>query len=201
MLGLWIEQTEGAKFWLSVMNELKARGVDDILIAVVGGLKAFPDAIGAVFPQATFQTCLVHLIRRSLAYVSYKERRALAGALKTIYRAPTESAAQDALEALEAGAWAQKYPAIIRARPTGGTGSRRGRMGCTGVRGQPLGRAKRCPHAPQPARTPQHAFGTRARARPHEPCRQGEDFLMSMRRNRYFRFRRSAPLGSYGALH
>ena len=114
VLGLWIEQTEGAKFWLSVMNELKARGVSDVLIAVVDGLKGFPDAIEAVFPQATVQTCLVHLIRRSLAYVSYKERRALAAALKTIYRAPTEAAAQGTLEALEAGAWGQKYPAIMR---------------------------------------------------------------------------------------
>ena len=86
----------------------------DVLIAVVDGLKGFPDAIEAVFPQATVQTCLVHLIRRSLAYVSYKERRALAAALKTIYRAPTEAAAQGALEALEAGAWGQKYPAIMR---------------------------------------------------------------------------------------
>ena len=81
------------------MNELKTRGVGDVLIAVVDGLKGFPDAIEAVFPQATVQTCLVHLIRRSLAYVSYKERRALAAALKTIYRAPTEAAAQTALEA------------------------------------------------------------------------------------------------------
>ena len=97
VLGLWIEQTEGAKFWLSVMNELKTRGVGDVLIAVVDGLKGFPDAVEAVFPQATVQTCLVHLIRRSLAYVSYKERRALAAALKTIYRAPTEAAAQGAL--------------------------------------------------------------------------------------------------------
>ncbi len=106
-LGLWIEQTEGAKFWLSVMNELKARGVADVLIAVVDGLKGFPDAIEAAFPQATVQTCIVHLIRRSLAYVSYKERRPLAAALKTIYRAPTEAAAA-ALDALEAGPWGEK---------------------------------------------------------------------------------------------
>ena len=111
VLGLWIEQSEGAKFWLSVMNELKARGVGDVLIAVVDGLKGFPDAIEAVFPQATVQTCLVHLIRRSLAHVSYKERRPLAAALKTIYRAPTEAAAEAALDALEAGSWGEKYPA------------------------------------------------------------------------------------------
>ena len=102
VLGLWIEQTEGAKFWLSVMNELKARGVADVLIAVVDGLKGFPGAIEAVFPQATVQTCIVHIIRRSLAYASYKERRGLAAALKTIYRAPTQAAAEAALEAFEA---------------------------------------------------------------------------------------------------
>ena len=114
VLGLWIEQTEGAKFWLSVMNELKTRGVADVLIAVVDGLKGFPEAIEAVFPQATVQTCIVHLIRRSLAYASYKERRALAGALKTVYRAPTQAAAEEALDAFEAGPWGQKYPAITR---------------------------------------------------------------------------------------
>ena len=110
VLGLWIEQTEGAKFWLSVMNELKARGVADVLIAVVDGLKGFPEAIEAAFPQATVQSCIVHLIRRSLAYASYKERRALAAALKTIYRAPTQGAAEAALDALEAGPWGEKYP-------------------------------------------------------------------------------------------
>ena len=114
VLGLWIEQTEGAKFWLSVMNELKTRGVADVLIAVVDGLKGFPDAIEAVFPQATVQTCIVHLIRRSLAYASYKERRPLAAALKTIYRAPTAAAAEAALDALEAGPWGEKYPAIVK---------------------------------------------------------------------------------------
>ncbi|MYA41952.1 MAG: IS256 family transposase [Gemmatimonadetes bacterium] len=114
VLGLWIAQTEGAKFWLSVMNELKARGVMDVLIAVVDGLRGFPDAIEAVFPQATVQTCIMHLIRRSLAYASYRERRPLAAALKTVYRAPTEAAAETALAALEAGPWGKKYPAIAR---------------------------------------------------------------------------------------
>lgn len=114
VLGLWIEQTEGAKFWLSVMNELKARGVADVLIAVVDGLKGFPDAIEAVFPEAAVQTCIVHLIRRSLAYASYKERRPLAAALKAIYRAPTEAAAAEALDAFEAGPWGEKYPMIVR---------------------------------------------------------------------------------------
>jgi len=87
ILGLWIEQTEGAKFWLRVMNELKNRGVEDILIAVVDGLKGFPEAITAVFPQTQVQTCIVHLIRNSLDFVSYKDRKPVATALKQIYRA------------------------------------------------------------------------------------------------------------------
>ena len=87
ILGLWIEQTEGAKFWLRVMNELKSRGVEDVLIAIVDGLKGFPEAITAVFPQAQVQTCVVHLIRHSLAFVSYKDRKAVAAALKQIYKA------------------------------------------------------------------------------------------------------------------
>ena len=110
VLGLWIEQTEGAKFWLSVMNELRARGVTDVLIAVVDGLKGFPEAIEAVYPEATVQTCIVHLIRRSLAYASYQERRELAAALKTIYRAPTQAAAEAALDAFEAGPWGAQVP-------------------------------------------------------------------------------------------
>jgi putative transposase len=86
-LGLWIETSEGAKFWLRVMNELKNRGGGDILIAVVDDLKGFPEAINAVFPQTTVPTCIVHLIRNSMEFTSYKERKAIAGALKTIYRA------------------------------------------------------------------------------------------------------------------
>ena len=82
ILGLWLEQNEGAKFWLRVMNELRNRGVEDILIAVVDGLKGFPDAIQAVFPDATVQTCIVHLLRQSLDFVSYKDRKAVAAALK-----------------------------------------------------------------------------------------------------------------------
>ena len=87
VLGLWIEQTEGAKFWLKVVNELKARGVNDILIAVVDGLKGFPEAITSVFPQTMVQTCIVHLIRNSLAFVSWKDRKAILPAIKAIYRA------------------------------------------------------------------------------------------------------------------
>jgi putative transposase len=112
ILGLWIEQTEGAKFWLRVMTELKNRGVEDILIAVVDGLKGFPDAITAVFPQAQVQTCIVHLIRRSLDCVSYKDRRAVAAALKEIYRAKDADAGAVALDAFAAGSWGLKYPAI-----------------------------------------------------------------------------------------
>lgn len=85
ILGLWIEQTEGAKFWLKVMNELKARGTGDILIAVVDGLKGFPDAITSVFPDTVVQTCIVHLIRYSMQFASWKERKALAKALRPIH--------------------------------------------------------------------------------------------------------------------
>src|ERR1700712_1617360 len=112
ILGLWLEQNEGAKFWLRVMNELKNRGVDDVLLAVVDGLKGFPEAITAVFPEATVQTCIVHLLRGSLDFVSYKDRKIVAAALKDIYRAIDASAAEAALGAFEAGFWGQKYPAI-----------------------------------------------------------------------------------------
>jgi putative transposase len=114
VLGLWIEQTEGAKFWLRVMNELKDRGVEDILIAVVDGLKGFPEAIAAVFPKAQVQACIVHLIRSSLDYVSYKDRKAVAAALKEVYRARTAEAGQAALEAFDAGPWGRKYPVIAQ---------------------------------------------------------------------------------------
>ncbi len=113
ILGLWIEQTEGAKFWLRVMAELKNRGVEDVLIAVVDGLKGFPDAIAAVFPQAQVQTCIVHLIRNSLDFVSYKDRRAVAAALKEIYKAKDATAGAEALDAFAAGEWGRKYPAIV----------------------------------------------------------------------------------------
>lgn len=112
VLGLWLEQNEGAKFWLRVMNELKNRGVEDLLIAVVDGLKGFPDAICAVFPEATVQTCIVHLLRNSLDFVSYKDRKLVATALKDIYRAIDAASAEAALSAFEAGPWGQKYPAI-----------------------------------------------------------------------------------------
>ena len=112
VLGMWLEQNEGAKFWLRVMNELRNRGVEDILIAVVDGLKGFPDAINAAFPETTVQTCIVHLLRQSLDFVSYKDRKPIATALKDIYRAVDTVAAAAALTAFEDGPWGQKYPAI-----------------------------------------------------------------------------------------
>jgi putative transposase len=112
ILGLWLEQNEGAKFWLRVMNELRNRGVEDVLLAVVDGLKGFPEAITAVFPDATVQTCIVHLLRHSLDFVSYKDRKAVAAELKGIYRAIDAEAGAAALTAFEAGAWGAKYSAI-----------------------------------------------------------------------------------------
>ena len=112
ILGLWLEQNEGAKFWLRVMNELRNRGVEDVLIAVVDGLKGFPEAILAVFPEATIQTCVVHLLRHSLDFVSYKDRKAVAAALKDIYRAVDAAAGEAALAAFDAGPWGRRYPAI-----------------------------------------------------------------------------------------
>ena len=111
ILGQWIEQSEGAKFWLKVMNDLKARGVEDILIAVVDGLKGFPEAIGAAFPQTVVQTCIVHLIRNSLAFVSWKDRKTVMPDIKAIYKAQNEEMALKRLEEFEAK-WSKRYPAI-----------------------------------------------------------------------------------------
>jgi len=114
ILGIWIEQTEGAKFWLRVMNELKNRGIADILIAVVDGLKGFPEAINAVFPQTVVQACIVHLIRHSLEFVSWKDRKPMVPALRAIYRAKDAEAGLKALEDFEASFWGQRYPAITQ---------------------------------------------------------------------------------------
>ena len=114
VLGIWIEQTEGAKFWLRVVNELKTRGAQDILIAVVDGLKGFPEAINAVFPQTIVQTCIVHLIRHSMDFASWKDRKSLAQALRTVYRAADAAAGQAALDAFAQGPWGAKYPAIAQ---------------------------------------------------------------------------------------
>src|SRR5215831_9969411 len=114
ILGIWIEQTVGAKFWLRVTNELKNRGIGDILIAVVDGLKGFPEAINAVFPQTVIQTCIVHLIRHSLECVSWKDRKLVVPALKAIYRAKNAEAGLKALAEFEASFWGQRYPAIAQ---------------------------------------------------------------------------------------
>ena len=114
VLGLWIEQTEGAKFWLKVISELKTRGVNDILIAVVDGLKGFPEAIASVYPQTVVQTCIVHLIRNSLAFVSWKDRKAILPAIKAIYRAENADMALVRLEEFE-DEWGKRYPAIGQA--------------------------------------------------------------------------------------
>jgi len=112
ILGLWIETNEGAKFWLRVMNELKNRGVEDILIAVVDGLKGFPEAINAVFAETTVQTCIVHLLRNSLDFASWKDRKDLARELKSIYGAIDDKAAEAALTNFETGFWGRKFPAV-----------------------------------------------------------------------------------------
>ncbi len=115
ILGLWIENTEGAKFWMKVFNDLKTRGCNDILIAVTDGLKGMPEALGAVYPATTLQTCIVHLIRNSLDYASWKDRKALAAAIKPIYTAPSAEAAQAELEAFEQGPWGVKFPTVVAA--------------------------------------------------------------------------------------
>ena len=112
ILGLWIEGTEGAKFWMKVFNDLKTRGVNDILIAVTDGLKGMPEALAAVFPATTLQTCIVHLIRSSLDYASWKDRKALAAAIKPIYTAPSAEAAEAELNAFADGPWGQKFPTV-----------------------------------------------------------------------------------------
>ncbi len=113
VLGLWIEQTEGAKFWMRVMTEIRGRGTADILIAVVDGLKGFPEAITAVFPETVVQTCIVHLIRYSMQFASWKERKAIAKALRAIYTAPSAETAATALDDFEESTWGQKYPPIV----------------------------------------------------------------------------------------
>ena len=110
-LGIWLEPSEGAKFWLRVISELKSRGVEDILVFAVDGLKGFPDAIEAVYPDAIVQTCIVHMIRNSLRFTSYKDRKQLVKDLRMIYTAPTEEAAQQGLETF-AGIWDARYPQI-----------------------------------------------------------------------------------------
>jgi putative transposase len=114
ILGIWIEQTEGAKFWLRVMSELRNRGLQDMLIAVVDGLKGFPEAITSVFPKTVVQTCIVHLIRYSMQFTSWKEHRLVAAGLKPIYQAESAAVARERLEDFDRGPWGQKYPAIAQ---------------------------------------------------------------------------------------
>ncbi len=115
ILGLWIENTEGAKFWMKVFNDLKTRGVADILIAVTDGLKGMAEALAVVYPATTLQTCIVHLISNSLDYASWKERKALAQAIKPIYTAASAEAAEAELDTFEAGPWGQQFPTVTAA--------------------------------------------------------------------------------------
>lgn len=112
VLGMWIQREEGAKFWLGVLTEIRNRGVVDVLIVCCDGLSGFPDAIESVWPQATVQTCVVHLIRNAMRYVSYTDRKKVAAALKPIYTAPTIDAAGDALDTFELE-WGDRYGAVV----------------------------------------------------------------------------------------
>lgn len=113
ILGLWIENTEGAKFWMKVFTDLRTRGLVDILIAVTDGLKGMPEALGAIYPTTMLQTCIVHLIRNSLDYASWKDRKALALAIRPIYTAPGADAAAAELDTFEAGPWGQRFPTVV----------------------------------------------------------------------------------------
>ena len=113
VLGIWLEKTEGAKFWLKVITELQNRGVRDILIACVDGLKGFPEALESVYPKTEVQLCIVHMVRHSLRFVSYKHRKQLAAALKEIYRASTVEQAEEALLELEKD-WDERYPMVSK---------------------------------------------------------------------------------------
>jgi putative transposase len=115
ILGLWIEQTEGAKFWMKVFADLQARGCQDILIAVTDGLKGMPDALAAVYPATTLQTCIVHLLRYSLEYTNARDRKDLVAQLRPIYTAPTAEAAGEALNDFERSAWGARLPGVVAA--------------------------------------------------------------------------------------
>jgi len=115
ILGIWIENTEGAKFWMKVFNDMKTRGCNDILIAVTDGLKGMGEALEAVYPATTLQTCIVHLMRNSLDYANWKERKPLAAAIKPIYTAVSAEAALAELDAFEQGPWGKKFPTVVGA--------------------------------------------------------------------------------------
>jgi putative transposase len=114
VLGIWVQTSEGAKFWAGVCAELRNRGVQDVLIACVDGLTGFPEAIEATFPQTVVQTCVVHLIRASMRFISYNDRKAVAAALRPIYTAATETAAAQELDIFEGSNWGKRYPATVR---------------------------------------------------------------------------------------
>ena len=123
ILGLWIEQTEGAKFWMKVFSDLKTRGCQDILIAVTDGLKGMSEALAAVFPETTLQTCIGHLIRHRLDFANWKERKPMATALRPIYTAVNAEAARAALDDFERGPWGRNFrrswrPGAARGRPS-----------------------------------------------------------------------------------
>ena len=113
VLGIWWQETEGAKFWLAVLNDLHRRGVEDVLVACVDGLTGFPEAIEAVFPKAWVQTCIVHQIRNSMRFVAYQDRRSVAAELKPVYQAVNADAAAHALETFD-DKWGEKYPMIAQ---------------------------------------------------------------------------------------
>jgi len=113
ILGIWIEQTEGAKFWMKVFADLKTRGCQDILIAVTDGLKGMSEALSAVYPATTLQTCIVHLLRHSLEFANWKERKPLAAALRPIYTAPSADAALAAFDAFARGPWGARFPTVV----------------------------------------------------------------------------------------
>jgi len=113
LLGIWIAETEGAKFWLSVLTELQNRGVEQILIACVDGLSGFPDAINTAFPDAKIQLCIIHMVRNSMKYVVWKDYKAIAAGLKRVYQSPTEEVARSELDNF-AQTWDEKYPQISR---------------------------------------------------------------------------------------
>jgi len=113
ILGIWIEQTEGAKFWLKVFTDLKTRGCQDILIAVTDGLKGMSEALAASYPATTLQTCIVHLLRHSLDFANWKERKPLAAALRPVYTAASADAAAAALDAFADGPWGRRFPTVV----------------------------------------------------------------------------------------
>src|SRR5215213_8135832 len=114
VLGIWVQTSEGAKFWAGVLAELRNRGVADVLIACCDGLTGFPQAIEATWPNTVVQTCVVHLIRASMRFISYNDRKTVAAALRRIYTAPTVEAAATELDIVEGSNWGKKYPATVR---------------------------------------------------------------------------------------